>query len=56
MGQLLEASTASSAIQDTDGLSNLSWGYQWIRVDGGTGTGIGGATEISYKLVTAHAG
>ena len=43
VGQTLTAVT--SAIMDADGLSNVSYTYQWIRVDGGTETDIGGDGE-----------
>ena len=43
VGQTLTAVT--SAIMDADGLSNVSYTYQWIRVDGGSETDISGATS-----------
>ena len=39
-----------SAIMDDDGLTNVTFSYQWIRVEGGVETGIAGATSASYTL------
>ena len=50
----LTAST--SAIRDTDGVTGVTYKYQWVLVDGGTDTDISGATESSYILETADEG
>ena len=51
VGQTLTAVT--SAIMDADGLSNVSYAYQWIRVaTDGTETDISGATSSGYTLVS----
>ena len=49
VGQTLEAETSS--IRDTDGLSAVSYNYQWIRSDGNDDTEILNATGASYTLV-----
>ena len=49
VGETLTAST--SGISDIDGLTNVSYSYQWIRNDGSTDTDIQGATGSSYTLV-----
>ena len=54
VGQTLTAVT--SAIMDANGLNNVSYTYQWIRVDGGTETNILMATASTYTLVTADQG
>ena len=54
MGETLTAST--SEIADTDGLTNVSYSYQWIRNDGSTDTDIENATGASYALVDADEG
>ena len=54
VGQTLTAAT--TAIMDVDGLTNVSYAYQWIRVDGGNETNILGATASTYTLVTADRG
>ena len=54
VGQTLEADTSS--IRDTDGLSAVSYNYQWIRSDGNADTDIPGATGSSYTLVEADMG
>ena len=54
VGQTLTAGT--TAIMDADGLTNVSYTYQWIRVDGGTETNISGATASTYTLVAADQG
>ena len=48
MGETLTADT--SGIADADGLSDISYAYQWIRTDGGTDTDIAGATDSAYTL------
>ena len=52
--QMLTADT--SGITDEDGLANVSYGYQWIRSDGGADTGIQDATSSTYTLGTADQG
>ena len=54
VGQTLTADT--TAIVDADGLTNVSYTYQWIRVDGGTETNIASATASTYTLVAADLG
>ena len=54
VGQTLEADTSS--IRDTEGLSAVSYNYQWIRSDGNADTDIPGATGSSYTLVEADMG
>ena len=54
VGETLTAST--SGIEDTDGLTSVSYSFQWIRTDGSTDTDIQDATEGSYTLVDADAG
>ena len=54
MGQTLTAAT--DGISDSDGLSGVSYSYQWIRVDGATETDISGATSSTYTLATADSG
>ena len=53
VGQTLTAVT--TAIMDADGLTSVSYTYQWIRVDG-TDADISGATSITYTLVGADLG
>ena len=48
--------TSTSEIADTDGLTNVSYSYQWIRNDGSTDTDIEDATGASYTLVDADEG
>ena len=54
VGQTLTAGT--TGIMDADGLTSVSYAYQWIRVDGGTETNISGATASAYTLVAADQG
>ena len=54
VGETLTAST--SGIADTDGLTNVSYSYQWTRNDGSTDTDIQDATGSSYTLVDADEG
>ena len=54
VGQTLTAGT--TAIMDAEGLTSVSYTYQWIRVDGGTETNISGATASTYTLVAADQG
>ena len=52
--QTLTADT--SAITDGDGLTNVSYGYQWIRNDGNADSDIEEATDSTYKLSDADVG
>ena len=54
VGQTLTADT--SGIDDADGLTNVSFSYQWIASDGNIDTDISGATGDSYTLVEADVG
>ena len=54
VGQTLTADT--SGILDTDGLTNVSYSYQWIRNDGSTDTDISGETSSTYTMVSADLG
>ena len=55
VGQLLTAD--ASAVADVDGLpAPATFAWQWLRVDGGIDTAIGGATLETYRLVEADAG
>ena len=54
VGEELTANT--SAISDADGLSNVSYSYQWLRSDGADDTDIAGATGEAYTLVEADEG
>ncbi len=54
VGESLTAATAD--IRDSDGLTNVSYGYQWVRNDGANDADIGGATGSSYTLVEADEG
>ena len=54
VGETLAADT--SGIADADGLSDVSYAYQWIRTDGGTDAGIAGATDSTYTLADADEG
>ena len=54
VGETVTASTAG--IRDANGLTNVSYVYQWIRDDSGTETDISGATSSTYELVAADAG
>ena len=53
VGQTLRAVT--TAIMDANGLNNVSYTYQWIRVDG-SDSDISGATASTYTLVAADQG
>ena len=53
VGETLTADT--SGVEDADGLANVSYRYQWIRLDGGVETNIG-TDSSSYTLVTDDAG
>ena len=54
VGETLSAGT--SGIADTDGLTNVSYSYQWISNDGTSDTDIAVATDSSYTLVDADEG
>ena len=55
--QVRETLTVStSGIADTDGLTNVSYSYQWTRNDGSTDTDIQDTTGSSYTLVDADEG
>ena len=54
VGQTLTADT--SGIADADGLTNVSFSYQWIRNDGNTDSDIESATSTTYNLLTADQG
>ena len=55
--QVDETLTAdTSGISDSDGLTNVSYSYQWIRNDGGTDADMGGQTGSTYTLVSADEG
>ena len=54
VGQTLTAGT--TAIMDADGLTSVSYTYQWIRVDDNTETNISGATASTHTLVAADQG
>ena len=53
-GQPLTAST--SGISDADGLTNATFGYQWIANDGTADTDIQDATASTYPLTDADVG
>ena len=48
VGETLTVDT--SGISDADGLTNVSFSYQWIRNDGDTDTNIAGGTGATYIL------
>ena len=52
--QTLTADT--SPIDDADGLTNVSYEYQWMRSDNGTDTDIEDATDSTYTPSVADAG
>ena len=54
VGEILTADT--SGISDADGLTNVTFSYQWIGNDGSTDTDIQHATGSSYTLVEADEG
>ncbi len=53
-GETLTAST--SGIADSDGLTNVSYSYQWIWNDGTDDSDISGATSRTYTLVDSDEG
>ena len=54
VGETLAADT--SGIADADGLSDVSYAYQWIRTDGGADADIAGATDSTYTLTNDDQG
>ena len=55
VGETLTAST--SGISDADGLTNATFGYQWVSVDAdATETDISGATSSTYTVTAADDG
>ena len=54
VGETLTAST--SDIADSDGLTSVSYSYQWIRNDGTSDSDISGATSSTYTLVDSDEG
>ncbi len=46
----------ASGVSDPDGPASLTFTWRWIRVSGGTGTPISGATSARYTVVAADAG
>ena len=54
VGETLEADT--SAIGDADGLTDATFNYQWIVVDGSTDTDISGAMASTYTPVLSNVG
>ena len=54
VGETLTVDT--SGISDADGLTNVSYSYQWVSYDGNSYTDIQGATDSTYTLVPADEG
>ena len=54
VGEVLTADI--SGIGDDDGLTNVSYSYQWVVTDGGAYIDISGATRATYTLVAADRG
>ena len=54
VGQTLTADT--SGITDEDGLTNVSYSYQWVRNDGNADTDINGATASTHELSDSDEG
>ncbi len=54
VGETLTADV--SGVNDADGLTSVSYSYQWIANDGTTDTDIAGQTDSTYTLVAADAG
>ena len=54
VGETLTADT--SGIADDDGLTGVSYSYQWVVSDGGTDQNIRGATDSTYTLVDIDQG
>ena len=51
-----ELTASTTGIMDNDGLTGVSYSYQWIRVDGSDEDDISGATSRTYRLVDADEG
>ena len=54
VGETLTADT--SGIGDTDGITGISYSYQWVRNDGTNDTDITGATDSTSTMVAADEG
>ena len=54
VGQTLTADTSN--IRDDDGLTNVTYSYQWVRNDGTTDSDIDGETSPTYTLAAADEG
>ena len=54
VGETLTADTPD--ISDQDGLTQVSYSYQWVRSDNGSDTDIAGAMDSTYTLVLADLG
>ena len=54
VGETLAADT--SGIADEDGLTNVSYGYQWVANDGTSDTDIAGAADSTHTLAAADEG
>ncbi len=54
VGEKLTADVSN--IRDADGLENVTYTYQWIRVMGGVETEIPNATSSTYEVATADIG
>ena len=54
VGETLAADT--SGISDADGLTGVTFSYQWVSYDGNAYTDIQGATDSTYTLVSADEG
>ena len=54
VGEILTADTSN--IDDQDGLTNVSYSYQWVRNDGTDDADISGETSSTYTLVEADQG
>ena len=54
VGETLTADT--SGIADTNGLTNVSYNYQWVANDGNVDTDITDAMDSTYTLVSANEG
>ena len=54
VGETLTADVSN--IRDADGLENVTYIYQWIRVMGGVETEIPNATGVTYEVATADIG
>ncbi|MCY3868416.1 MAG: cadherin-like beta sandwich domain-containing protein [Gemmatimonadetes bacterium] len=54
VGETLTADVSN--IRDIDGLENVTYIYQWIRLVGSVETEISGATGVTYEVATADIG